>query len=161
MDINRRDCHAWFNRGKILANLGEYEEALSCYDRALAIKISYYEAWCEKGIVLEELGYWQEAEICFNESLGVFGDDNLEENLTDDQVVSIPGEDNGSISYNKACFHALQGNLEQALYNLRDAIALNPNRYLAMADRDRDLHPLRQDCRFRELVVSKLIIQTT
>ena len=83
MDINCRDCHAWFKRGKILASLGKYEEALTCYDRALAIKSSYYEAWCEKGVLLEELGYWQEAEDCFNESLGVFSDECLEENLDD------------------------------------------------------------------------------
>ena len=163
MDINCRDCHAWFNRGKILASLGEYKEALVCYDRALAINISYYDAWCEKGVVLQELGCWQEAEACFNESLGIFSDECLEENLNDDQLFSIPGEDKGSIAYNQACFHALQGNLEPAFHNLRNAIALNPGKYLDMISHDRDLNILRQDYRFRELTQNKdkLIIQST
>lgn len=163
MDINCRDCHAWFNRGKILASLGKYEEALTCYDRALAIKSSYYEAWCEKGVLLEELGYWQEAEDCFNESLGVFSDECLEENLDDDRLLTIPGEDKGSIAYNQACFHALQGNIDRSFHHLQNAIALNPDKYLAMIVHDRDLSILRQDYRFIELAQNKdkLIIQST
>ncbi len=163
MDINCRDCHAWFNRGKVLANLGKYQEALVCYNQALSIKVSYYEAWCEKGVVLEKLGCYQEAEVCFNESLGVFADEYLEDNLADDGLFTIPGEDNASIAYNEACFHSLQGNLEQALANLRKAINLNPDKYLEMVVYDGDLDILRQDRRFRELVKNQenLVLQSS
>lgn len=163
MDINCHDCQAWFNRGKILANLGRYEEAIASYDRALAIKISYYEAWCEKGVILEELGCYQEAEVCFNESLGIFGDECLEEHLAEDQLLSIPGKDNESIYYNKACFHALIGDLEQGMNNLRQAITLNPHKYVTMAECDRDLDFLRNNRQFNELVAhkGKLTVQST
>lgn len=162
MDINRRDSHAWFNRGKILASFGKYEQALTCYNNALALKISYYEAWCEKGVVLEELGYWQEAEVCFNESLGIFCDECLEENLTDNELFSIPGEDNESIYYNKACFYALEGNREKAFDNLRNALALNPDKYLEMIPYDPDLDVLKQDPMLIELVQNqeKLMIKS-
>lgn len=160
MDINCQDCYAWFNRGKILASFGKYEEALACYNNALTLKVSYYEAWCEKGVVLEELGYWQEAEVCFNESLGVFGDECLEENLIDDQLFNIPGEDAGSIYYNQACFYALEGNIESAFANLRNALVLNPDKYLSIIVYDRDLDSLRADPRLGELVQNQERLMT-
>lgn len=62
----------WFHRGKLLAKLGKLEAALDCFERALALKETYYEAWCEKGYLLEKLGRMAEGEICFNNSLGIF-----------------------------------------------------------------------------------------
>lgn len=161
MDINCRDRHAWFSRGKILANLGLWQEALACYDRAIEIHSSYYEAWCEKGVLLEKLGRWQEADTCFNQSLGVFADECLEESLADDRLLAIPGEDKASIYYNKACFHSLHGNLDQAFNNLTKAIKLNPYKYLSMLANDSDLEPLRQNYQLKELIqsTSNLIIQ--
>ena len=58
-----------------MTKLGKLEAALNCFDRAISIKKTYYEAWCEKGCVLEKLGRFTEGEICFNESLGIFCND--------------------------------------------------------------------------------------
>lgn len=152
MDINCCDCRAWFNRGKILASFGKYEEALACYNNALSLDISYYEAWCEKGVILEELGYWEEAEDCFNESLGIFTGEDLDENSLGEETFSIPGEDRGSFDYNQACFHALAGNLDLAFTYLNNALNFNPNKYLKMITYDRDLDGLRPDPRLKELL---------
>ncbi|HHP7230238.1 MAG TPA: tetratricopeptide repeat protein [Xenococcaceae cyanobacterium] len=72
MKTDHEDRFIWFNRGKLLAKVGKLEAALECFDRAIALKETYYEAWCEKGCVLEQLGRITEGEICFNKSLGVF-----------------------------------------------------------------------------------------
>ncbi|MDJ0743544.1 MAG: tetratricopeptide repeat protein [Xenococcaceae cyanobacterium MO_167.B27] len=87
MDTVKDNRFVWFNRGKLLAKLGKLEAALDCFDRAIAMKESYYEAWCEKGCVLEELGRVREGEICFNKSLGAFcGDISLS---LEDDLLSI------------------------------------------------------------------------
>ena len=77
----------WLNRGKLFAKIGQLEAALDCFDRAIALKETYYEAWSEKGFVLEKLGRFAEGEMCFNRSLGAFCNDiNL--SLEDDFELS-------------------------------------------------------------------------
>jgi tetratricopeptide (TPR) repeat protein len=151
MEINLDNHHDWFNRGKILASIGRHEEALTCYDRAIALSINYYEAWCEKGVVLEKLERQAEADICFNYALGVFSND-LEDSLSDDRLLSIPSDSPSSNYYNMACFQALQGNPELAIAKLQQAIALLPEKYRVMAEQDSDLDNLRTDRRFEQLL---------
>lgn len=151
MDINNSDRFAWFSRGKILANLGKLEESLICFDRAIAIKQDYYEAWCEKGTVLEQLGQAEEAERCFDESLGAFCHE-LSTILEDDlEILSTPEDDSPDSSYNQACFHAIQGNVDRALAYLEKAIAHNPLKYSMMAFLDVDFNSINKDSRFQEV----------
>lgn len=151
MDINSSDRFAWFSRGKILASLGKLEEALDCFDRAIAIKQDYYEAWCEKGTILEELGDIAAAELCFDESLGAFCHD-LSATLEDDlDILATPEDDSPASSYNQACYHAIQGNVDRALAYLEEAIAYNPLKYSMMAFQDLDFSSIVQDSRFQQL----------
>lgn len=138
MDINSRDRHEWFSRGKILASLGKLDSAIACYEKAIEIKPNYYEAWCEKGEILEQLGDEEAADDCFNQALGAFASD-VEESLEDDVLLTIPGIDEASGYYNKACFHALQNNIEQAVSNIKEAIRLHPTKYCPMISQDSDL----------------------
>lgn len=151
MDINNSDRFAWFSRGKILANLGKLEESLDCFERAIAIKRDYYEAWCEKGTVLEQLGHIAEAERCFDESLGAFCHE-LSATLEDDlEILATPADESPNSSYNQACFHAIQGNIELALTYLEKAIAYNPLKYSMMAFQDLDFGSISKDSRFQQL----------
>ena len=72
MKINQKDSLIWFNKGKLLSQLGSFELALDFFDRAIIIQENFYEAWSEKGVILEKLNRFEEAEICFNNSLGAF-----------------------------------------------------------------------------------------
>ena len=54
--------------------------------------------------------------------------------------------------YNKACYYALQGNVEQAIENLQRAMALNPEKYREMAETDSDFDKIREDERFQALI---------
>lgn len=159
MDIDNSDRHEWFSRAKILANLGKLESANACYDRAIALKPNYYEAWCEKGEVLEKLGFLEKADVCFNEALRVFAY-GVEESLEDDILTAIPATDKASSFYNKACFHALQNNLELAIANLQEAIKLHPSKYCSMVDQDSDFAEIRGHEKFKSLnIICKLTSQ--
>ena len=62
----------WINKGVSLRNLGKYQEAIVCYDRAIAINPRQAEAWNNKGAVLGGyLGKHQEALICYNKALKI------------------------------------------------------------------------------------------
>lgn len=154
MEINKRDRFSWFSRGKILANLGKLEESLVCFDRAIALKNTYYQAWCEKGEVLERLGRFEEANKCFDESLGVFCYD-LSLSLEDDlEIIATPEDNSADGSYNQACFHAIQGNVDRAIDYLKKAISKNPDKYSAMASEDLDFNSISDDSRFQQLTFS-------
>ena len=47
-------------------NLGNNEEAILCYNKAIQINPNYHQAYCNKGISLKNLGKDEEAVLCFN-----------------------------------------------------------------------------------------------
>jgi tetratricopeptide (TPR) repeat protein len=61
----------WMNKGASLSNLGRSEEALACYDRALAINPQDAEAWSNKGNALGALGRSEEALACYDRALAI------------------------------------------------------------------------------------------
>ncbi len=61
----------WNNKGFSLNSLGRYEEAIRCYDRALAIDPRYANAWINKGAALWKLGCYDEAIGCYDRALDI------------------------------------------------------------------------------------------
>jgi tetratricopeptide (TPR) repeat protein len=61
----------WSNKGASLNELGRHEEALGCYDKALAIDPQYTSAWNNKGTALADLGRHEEALGCYNKALTI------------------------------------------------------------------------------------------
>jgi Uma2 family endonuclease len=59
---------------------------------------------------------------------------------------------NNEYFYKKACAYALQGNVEQAIENLQQAINLSPDKYRELAKTDSVFDSLRQDERFQALI---------
>jgi tetratricopeptide (TPR) repeat protein len=57
---------------------------------------------------------------------------------------------------NKACSYALQGNIEQAIENLQQAINLSPDEYREMAKTDSYFDSIREDERFQLLIQEPL-----
>ncbi|HEY7490290.1 MAG TPA: serine/threonine-protein kinase [Candidatus Tectomicrobia bacterium] len=59
----------WTNAGTGLARLERYQEALACYDRALAIDAHHVPTWVYRSTVLEALGRTDDALACCDQAL--------------------------------------------------------------------------------------------
>ena len=60
-------------KGESLHDNAEYDEALACFDEALAIKPGEPTALVKRGNVMERLKRWDEALNCYNQALAVDG----------------------------------------------------------------------------------------
>ena len=49
------------DKGKALVSLGEFDEAVTCYDRATEIDPNNVDAWNSKGSAFSDLGRYDEA----------------------------------------------------------------------------------------------------
>jgi tetratricopeptide (TPR) repeat protein len=58
-------------KGVALLNLGNYEEAIKCYDKAIEIEPNNAEAWNNKGIVLGRLSKYEEAIACYDKAIEI------------------------------------------------------------------------------------------
>jgi tetratricopeptide (TPR) repeat protein len=56
---------AWNNEGRMLYDLGKYDDAIRAYNKAIKIKPQYEAAWNNKGIALEALGKTTEANAAY------------------------------------------------------------------------------------------------
>jgi len=54
-----------------LSEMGEYDEALECMDRAIAIDSSRDDLWANKGKILYTIGRYQEAAECFDRAIQI------------------------------------------------------------------------------------------
>ena len=65
------DAVQWNNKGMSLRNLGRYQEALACCDRAIEINPHDEMAWYNKGAALGNLGRYQEAIACYDRAIEI------------------------------------------------------------------------------------------
>jgi superkiller protein 3 len=61
----------WRQKGLIHIAAKEYEEAISSFDKALAIKLSNYETWYNRGISLGNLGRYEEAIASYDHAVKI------------------------------------------------------------------------------------------
>ena len=59
------------NKGKGLGDLGQTDDSLECFDKAIALNPSLAEAWLNKGASLSEKGQNSEAMRCFDRALAI------------------------------------------------------------------------------------------
>jgi tetratricopeptide (TPR) repeat protein len=69
--VGEKTAAFWINKGGSLAALGRREEAISCYDQALAIDPQFAGAWYNKGTALYRLGQREKAMSCYNQALAI------------------------------------------------------------------------------------------
>jgi len=61
----------WNNKGSSLCTLGRHEEAIDCFDKALAIDPRKAKPWANKGVSLGALGRSEEAIACYDKALAI------------------------------------------------------------------------------------------
>jgi tetratricopeptide (TPR) repeat protein len=70
-DVGEKTASFWNNKGGSLAALGRHEEAIRCYDTALAINSNVTQIWNNKGSALSALGRGEEAIQCYDKALAI------------------------------------------------------------------------------------------
>ena len=67
-EVEELSAVKWFSKGFALYELGRYEEAIECYDKAIELDPDYADAWKHKGDALYELGRYEEAIECYDKA---------------------------------------------------------------------------------------------
>lgn len=70
-EAHLNDPQFWYARGEELASLGQYEKALSCYDKSLNLQPDNGRAWIQYGCILTQLDRYAEALIGFEAALAL------------------------------------------------------------------------------------------
>ena len=120
----------WNDKAMSLAALGQQQEAITCYDKALALSPGEPKIWTNKGLLLHKLDCFEEAIYCHDRALAL--DPNL----------------NGLWS-NKAASLAAIGRHEEAMTCYNKALALGSESAAAWNDKGVALDSAR---RYREAV---------
>lgn len=69
--VNAKTGVEWNDDGVALHDLGRYEEAIACYDKALEIDPHAADVWYNKGLSLGYLGRYEEEIACYDKALGI------------------------------------------------------------------------------------------
>jgi len=132
IELDPKDASPHYGIGNVHQLLGEYEKALTAYQKAveLAPERGVYRA--PLASVLRKLGRETEAQEQIQIARGLIAKEN---------------------KYNRACFEAICGNVEEALALLKVALE-KKQAPLEWARRDPDFESIRDDARFQALVAA-------
>ncbi len=130
--------YAWLGSGNALRMLGDYGEAIKCYDRAIQLERLPFVALVNKGLVHRRL-YTDEKEG-IREGIKCF-----------DEAISI-APNYPRAWYNKACYCAFLNDSKKALENLEKAINLAPLKAKELAAEDSDFNLIKEDEEFKKLL---------
>ncbi|MDY6784215.1 MAG: tetratricopeptide repeat protein [Cyanobacteriota bacterium] len=134
---------AWGNHGDALRYLGKYEEAIISYDKAIKIKSDYHDAWRFRGFVLANLGRYEEALLSSEKAieLNSTNDDylyrliaiifyslnNIDKTIEYLKKLAEIDRSDAILKNNIGFLYLFQGNTDEAVQFLQEAIALNPS----------------------------------
>lgn len=158
IELNPANFWANNNAGSICEELGMNVEALNYFRKGLEIIPGHHKVLFNMGVVYAKMGYEHKAQECYWESIRGYNRYpysflNLsllykEEKKLDRAIVVIsegircnPGA--SFLYYNRACFLAMSGNIEEAFLDVVRAAKLNPE-FISYADKDEDLECVRK-----------------
>ena len=154
-----RDSKTWIERGYGLHRLGNYEEAIVCFETALEIHPNLADAWQGKGICLGELGESGAALYCFeqvivhqpnnyrgwhNRGKALMRVARYDDAITCFKRVLQLKPENYKAWYNQGlCLDGLH-HLEQSLHSFDQALTISPACYYAWSGRGNTLIKLHR-----------------
>jgi tetratricopeptide (TPR) repeat protein len=59
--VEEHSAEIWFNKGNLLDDIGKYEEAVECYDKAILLNANVAEYWNNKATSLYNLNKFEES----------------------------------------------------------------------------------------------------
>jgi len=165
VQINPRNASAWDSLGNLHKGMRHYQEALLAYQQAVSIDPQRADYHHHLGLVHAILGQNEEAIMAFQKVLELAPDHSLAHATLggyyrkmglDELAQKHIGKAMRNIydsesEYNRACFEAIRGNVDQAIELLRIALE-NRQTYAEWVIHDPDLDFIREDPRFRKLV---------
>jgi tetratricopeptide (TPR) repeat protein len=165
VQINPRNASAWDSLGNLHKGMGRYQDALMAYQQAVSIDPQRADYHHHLGLVHAILGQNEEAIMSFQKVLELAPDHSLAHATLggyyrkmglDELAQKHIGKAMRNIydsesEYNRACFEAIRGNVDQAIELLRIALE-NRQTYAEWVIHDPDLDFIREDPRFRKLV---------
>jgi len=167
IDLDPKSVNTWINRGDALRELKQYSEALVACDRALeidpessgalnsqALTLSFLKEFGKAIVAIDKAIKLKPEEVLFTANRGIVlaRAGRYAEALAacEQAVKQDPKHESGY--YAKACYYALQGELEQAINNLRKSIEIASRLSRNEAKYNPDFDGIRDDKQFRALV---------
>lgn len=167
LEINPQNAFAWDTLGGRYKALGEYEEAINAFQKAVSLDSSKAHYFHHLGLVYAAVERFDDAIAAFelvieidpNHSLahatlgGYYrkkGKDELAQEYIEKARSLLDADEN---EYNRACMEAICGNSERALELLEVALK-NKQTYVNWARRDPDFDFIRSDPRFHTLLAT-------
>ncbi|EDX73566.1 tetratricopeptide repeat domain protein [Coleofasciculus chthonoplastes PCC 7420] len=143
-DINEYLAQQWFNQGCEYFQLGQFEQAIASYDKALQIKPDDHNAWYNRGTALLNIGEYEEAIASFEKALQ-FKPDSYEAWLNRGLALAKLGEYEEAITFfdkaiqikpdsyeawlNRGLALAKLGEYEEAIASYDKAIQIKPDKH--------------------------------
>jgi len=137
----------WYNQGVELAQKGSFAEAVSCFDKALAVDPKNTNTINTKGLALQRLGRLDEALACYNQVLAMKPGETHALN-DKGQVLHLQGKYREAVTcyekslvidastfetwYNKALALVNLGEMDDAMKSLGQALKISPYHLQAM-----------------------------
>ena len=167
IDLHSDDPKVWRNLGSILIKLGKYEEAFNSIDKAIKINHDYSSAWNLLALLLSIQGdcnsalininraiYLDKDEVLYIANKGIIltrkGDYNEALEFCNQAISKNANHEAGY--YAKACYHALQNEVQQAIDNLSKAIDIAPRECRIEAKTNPDFNNLKNNLQFQALL---------
>jgi len=167
IDLDPKFVDAWINRGDALRELKQYGEAIAACDRALEIDPESSSALNSQALTLSFLKEFEKAIVAIDKAIKLEPEEALftanrgivlaragryAEALAacEQAVKQDPKHESGY--YAKACYYALQGEIEQVIDNLIKALEIAPRHSRSSAKHNPDFDGIRDDEQFRALV---------
>lgn len=131
LSVEPEHANALVYKGNVLGKLGKYNDAITCYDKVLKLHPNHQIALINKGLALHYLKKYDQAVLIY------------------DKILEKDPQSANTL-YHKSCSKSLQGNPEEALTLLEQAIMID-SEYGMKAASDLDFESLRTDQRFKAL----------
>ena len=170
IDLDPKSVDDWRLRGDILRERKRYEEALNACNRALeidpenvnvlnsyALTLSLFQEFEKAIAAIDKAIYLKPEEVLLKANRGIVlarAGRYIEALAACEQAIK-QDPNHESVYYAKACYYALQGELESAIDHLQKAIAIAPRFSRMQAKLNPDFDRIRDDERFRALVYSE------